>query len=155
MYHCGNNRFQAAASLASRVRPVARYVLDTNIFIYIRQARPPEVLRRFRGLEPGEAAISVVTYGEVLFGLESLPRPAAARQTLDELISLIPVLELPRAAGDAYGRIRKRVSSRGELIVGNDLWIASHAIAAGLTLVTNNAREFRRVPGLRIENWTR
>jgi tRNA(fMet)-specific endonuclease VapC len=74
---------------------------------------------------------------------------------LDELISLIPVLELPRAAGDAYGRIRQRASSRGELIVGNDLWIASHAIAAGLTLVTNNAREFRRVPGLRIENWTR
>jgi tRNA(fMet)-specific endonuclease VapC len=132
-----------------------RYLLDTNIVIYIRQARPPGVLRRFESLELGEAALSVITYGELCFGLERMPNNNASRKTLKDLTSLVPVLPLPENAGEAYGRIRAKLTAKGELIGGNDLWIAAHAVAGGLTLVTNNVREFKRVPGLRIENWTK
>ena len=130
-----------------------RYLLDTNIIIHIRQARRPEVSRRFSKLEPGEAAISVVTYGELLFGTERSKEKASARRALDELVSLIPVLPLPVGAAEAYGRVRALLSSRGEMIGSNDLWIAAHAIASALTVVTHNDREFGRVPGLKMENW--
>src|SRR5271165_117858 len=130
-----------------------RYLLDTNICIYIRQRRPETVLRRFRKLHPGEAALSVITYGELLYGAaKSTQRPAALEQ-LRELIGFLPALPLPETAAEAYGAIRAQLEVKGELIGNNDLWIAAHALAAELTLVTNNEREFRRVRGLRIENW--
>jgi tRNA(fMet)-specific endonuclease VapC len=69
-------------------------------------------------------------------------------------VSLLPVLPLPDHSGTAYGEIRATLGSRGERIGGNDLWIAAHAKSAGLILVTNNEREFRRVAGLKIQNWT-
>jgi tRNA(fMet)-specific endonuclease VapC len=130
-----------------------RYLLDTNIVIHVRRRRPPEVLSRFEKLGPGEAALSVITYGELLYGLEKSASPADGLQQLQELASVIPVLPLPWEAALAYGAIRARLEAKGEMIGHNDLWIAAHAEAAGLTLVTNNEREFRRVSGLRIENW--
>ncbi len=130
-----------------------RYLLDTNIVIYVRRRRPPEVLSRFEKLEPGEAALSVITYGELLYGLEKSTSPADGLQQLEELAYVIPVLPLPAEAARTYGAIRARLEANGEMIGHNDLWIAAHANAANLTLVTNNEREFRRVPGLRIENW--
>lgn len=132
-----------------------RYLLDTNIVIHIRQARPPGVLRRFAKLEPEEAALSVVTYGELCYGLEKARGNDDDWRTLGELASLMPVLPLPVNAGNAYGRVRAALASKGQLIGGNDLWIAAHALAEGLVLVTNNEREFRRVPGLAIENWSK
>lgn len=134
---------------------LARFLLDTNILIYIRQKRPQEVLRRFTRLQSGEAALSVVTYGELLYGVERAESKAAARATLDEVVSLIPVLPLPVDAGQTYGRIRAFLSLKGQVIGNNDLWIAAHAVAADLTLVTNNLREFSRVPGLKVENWAK
>ena len=130
-----------------------RFLLDTNIVILIRRARPPEVLRRFELLQSGEALLSVITYGELIFGAEKLKDQTEARAKLTELISLIPLLPLPVAAGEVYGRMRADLSSRGEMIGSNDLWIACHAIAAGLTLVTNNTREFARIPGLQLQDW--
>jgi tRNA(fMet)-specific endonuclease VapC len=130
-----------------------RFLLDTNIVIYIRQARPPEVLRRFEQLEPGEAVLSVITYGELLFGIEKLQSQAGARVKLAEFASLVTVSPLPVGAGHVYGRVRAHLSSRGEMIGSNDLWIACHALAAGLVLVTGNTREFARVPELQLENW--
>jgi tRNA(fMet)-specific endonuclease VapC len=131
----------------------ARYLLDTNICIYIRQRRPDEVLRRFQKLRPGEAALSVITYGELLYGAAKSAQRREALERLRELIHLLPALSLPETAAEAYGRIRAELESEGQMIGNNDLWIAAHAIAAGLTLVTNNEREFRRVAGLRIQNW--
>jgi tRNA(fMet)-specific endonuclease VapC len=130
-----------------------RYLLDTNICIYIRQKRPEEVLRRFQKLRPGEAALSVITYGELLYGASKSQQRLAALERLRELIHLLPALPLPETAADAYGRIRAELESKGEMIGNNDLWIAAHAVAAGLTLVTNNERKFRRVRGLRVRNW--
>ncbi|MGC1649632.1 MAG: type II toxin-antitoxin system VapC family toxin [Candidatus Sulfotelmatobacter sp.] len=132
-----------------------RYLLDTNICIYIRQNRPEQVLRRFRKLRPGEAALSVITYGELLYGVAKSTQMAAAVERLRELVQLLPALPLPEAATESYGTIRADLESKGEMIGNNDLWIAAHALASGLTLVTNNEREFRRVRGLRLQNWAR
>lgn len=130
-----------------------RFLLDTNTFIYIRRRRPPQVLARFDRLKIGEAALSVVSYGELTFGVEKRPVPAKGFATLQEISAFIPILPLPVSAGPIYGSIRASLEARGEMIGSNDFWIAAHAKALDLTLVTNNEREFRRVSGLTIENW--
>lgn len=132
----------------------ARYMLDTNICIYLRQNRPAEVTTRFQQLQPGDAVLSVITYGELAYGAERSRQRTHALESLARLVSLLPVLPLPEHSGAAYGEIRAALESRGEKIGGNDLWIAAHARAAGLILVTNNEREFRRVSGLKVQNWT-
>ena len=131
----------------------ARFLLDTNICIHIRRQRPPEVLARFQRLKPGEAVLSVITYGELIYGVEKSQFREQAMKQLAELAGLVPVTELPLQAGQFYGAIRATLEARGETIGNNDLWIAAHAKAAELILVTNNEREFRRVQGLSIENW--
>jgi tRNA(fMet)-specific endonuclease VapC len=130
-----------------------RFLLDTNICIHIRQRRPPEVLARFQRLRPGEAAISVITYGELAYGVEKSRFREQATKQLMELAGLLPVMELPLRAGQFYGTIRAALEVKGEIIGNNDLWIAAHAKAAGLTLVTNNEHEFQRIQGLKIQNW--
>ena len=130
-----------------------RFLLDTNICIYIRQQKPQQVLRRFSDLRAGEAAISVITYGELVFGANRSRQRVAALERLIELVNLLPALPLPETAGQTYGTIRAELASRGEMIGNNDLWIAAHAMAAGLTLVTNNEREFQRIAALKLQNW--
>jgi len=130
-----------------------RYLLDTNICIYIRQKRPEEVLRRFRRLRPGEAALSVITYGELLYGATKSEQRAEALERLHELVHLLPAIPLPETAAETYGTIRAALESKGRVLGDNDLWIAAHAMAAELTLVTNNGKEFRRVRGLKVQNW--
>ena len=131
----------------------ARLLLDTNICIYIRRRRPPAVLERFRQLTPGEAVLSVITYGELVYGAEKSQSREQARKQLAELAGLLPVMELPMRAGEFYGSMRAALAAEGDMIGNNDLWIAAHAKAAGLILVTNNEREFRRIQGLEIQNW--
>mgnify|MGYP002641510922 CR=1 FL=1 len=130
-----------------------RYLLDTNICIYIQRRKPNEVLVRFQKLKPGDAAISVVTWGELLYGAEKSRQRKMALQLLEEFQTFIPVLSMPENAGETYGEIRATLESSGTPIGNNDLWIAAHAKAAGLTVVTNNEREFQRVPGLKVQNW--
>ena len=130
-----------------------RYLLDTNICIYIRREQPPAVLTRFRRMHPGDAAISVVTWGELLFGAERSTQRERALGALQDFVSQVPVLPMPADAGAEYGAIRADLAARGTPIGNNDLWIAAHARSEGLTLVTNNEREFRRVKGLRVQNW--
>jgi tRNA(fMet)-specific endonuclease VapC len=130
-----------------------RYLLDTNICIYIRQKRPEEVLRRFRKLRPGEAVLSVITYGELLYGAAKSAHRTEALEKLRELVRLLPALALPETAAETYGAMRAELELKGEMIGNNDLWIAAHALADGLTLVTNNEKEFRRVRGLKVQNW--
>ena len=130
-----------------------RYLLDTNICIYIQRQRPEKVLARFQKLKPGDAAISVITWGELLYGAEKSKQRKKVLQLLAEFKSFIPVLPISENTGNTYGVIRASLESKGTPIGNNDLWIAAHAKAAALTLVTNNEREFQRVPGLKIQNW--
>jgi tRNA(fMet)-specific endonuclease VapC len=132
-----------------------RYLLDTNICIYLRKNRPPGVTARFERMRAGEAAISVITYGELRYGAERSSQRERALQGLEQLLTLLPALDLPAESGIAYGEIRAQLAFRGEMIGGNDLWIAAHARAAGLVLVTNNEGEFRRISGLKIQNWAK
>jgi tRNA(fMet)-specific endonuclease VapC len=131
----------------------ARYLLDTNICIYIRRKKPEEVLRRFRTLRTGEAVLSVITFGELVYGAEKSAQRGAALVVLRELAQVLPVQSLPETAAESYGTIRAELERKGEMIGNNDLWIAAHAKAADLVLVTNNEREFRRVRGLKVQNW--
>ena len=130
-----------------------RFLLDTNICIYIRQKKPQQVLRHFQDLRVGEAAISVITYGELIFGANRSRQRVAALERLSELLNWLPALPLPETVGQSYGTIRAELASRGEMIGNNDLWIAAHAVSAGLILVTNNEKEFRRIDGLKLQNW--
>ncbi len=130
-----------------------RYLLDTNICIYIKNHRPAEVLARFSKLPLGKVAMSAITYGELCFGAEKSSKPKETRQILEHLIALIPVLPLDATASMHYGKIRQQLQTSGKPIGNNDLWIAAHALAGKLILVTNNVAEFKRVPGLKVENW--
>jgi len=98
-----------------------RYLLDTNICIYIRRKRPEEVLRRFRKLRPGEAVLSVITYGELLYGAAKSEQRVEALERLRELVHLLPALSLPETAAEVHGTIRAELESKGELIGNNDL----------------------------------
>jgi tRNA(fMet)-specific endonuclease VapC len=132
---------------------MARYLLDTNICIYIAKGKPPEVLARFEALAAGELAMSLITYGELLFGAARSASAAQALATVDQLTVAIPVLPLNLEVAAHYGSIRAGLAAMGTPIGNNDLWIAAHARAARLTVVTNDESEFRRVPGLTVENW--
>lgn len=130
-----------------------RYLLDTNICIYIARHQPKEVLERFRKLKPGDAAISVITWGELRFGADKSKRRQQVLASLDEFTAQVPVLPMPPYTGQHYGQIRATLESQGTPIGNNDLWIAAHAQSENLTLITNNQKEFNRVPDLTTENW--
>jgi tRNA(fMet)-specific endonuclease VapC len=129
------------------------FMLDTNICIYIQRHKPPSVLARFAALKPGQAVISVITWGELLYGAAKSRQSKLVLKLLEGFADLVPVLPMPPTCGKTYGLIRADLEKTGRPIGNNDLWIAAHALASGLTLVTNNAREFERVPHLQIENW--
>lgn len=131
----------------------ARFILDTNICIYLSQRRTPEIVARFRRLEHGEAVMSVVTHAELHYGVERSQFREKSLLALRDLSEVIPVLSLPEGAGEQYGAIRADLERRGIVIGNNDLWIAAHAKVSSLTLVTDNEREFRRIANLKIENW--
>ncbi|HLK02897.1 MAG TPA: type II toxin-antitoxin system VapC family toxin [Candidatus Acidoferrum sp.] len=131
----------------------ARYLLDTNTIIYLRRRSPINVRESFAKLRQGEAVVSVVTYGELMYGVAKSSRKQAAIATLQEIMQMLPLIHLPGAAGAIYGEIRAELEAKGKIIGNNDLWIAAHALASGLILVTNNEREFVRVTGLKIQNW--
>jgi tRNA(fMet)-specific endonuclease VapC len=131
----------------------AKYLLDTNICIYIRQHRPVKVLARFRRLKPGDAVLSTITYGELIYGVQKSQNKNKALQQLAELTQLLPVAALPEESAQVYGETRATLEMQGQMIGNNDLWIAAHAQASNLILVTNNEREFKRISGLKVQNW--
>ena len=125
-------------------------MLDTDTIIYVRDGRIPRT--RMERLAPGSLVMSIVTYGELHFGVSKGKRKHAA-QILKMIAAGVPPVAMGTEVAEVYGTLRAELESRGERIGGNDLWIAAHALSAKLILVTNNEREFRRVPGLKVENW--
>ena len=97
--------------------------------------------------------MSIITYGELLFGAEKSQHPQPAKERLQRFVELVPMLSLPNESPRHYARVRAELERAGTSIGGNDLWIAAHALASGLILVSNNLREFRRIAGLSTENW--
>lgn len=132
-----------------------RYMLDTNICIYIAKHQPPEAKARFEMLKPGQLVMSAITYGELYLGACKSNQRSKALTQLDQLIRDIPVENLDSTVARAYGEIRAKLEEQGRLIGNNDLWIGAHALALDVTLATTNEREFKRIAGLSVENWTR
>ncbi|MDQ5909796.1 MAG: tRNA(fMet)-specific endonuclease VapC [Pseudomonadota bacterium] len=130
-----------------------RYLLDTNICIYIAKRQPPAVRAKFEQLSADVLAMSVITLGELQHGAEKSQAREKALAALAQLQCAIQVAPLTDAVGQHYGQIRSVLERAGQTIGNNDLWIAAHARAQGWILVTNNEREFCRVEGLVVENW--
>lgn len=129
-----------------------RYLLDTNIFIYVMKRRPPEMLQIFNQ-HTGRMAISSITLAELCHGAEKSSRMADNLRVIDDLTSRLEVLSYSSKAAQHYSSIRVALETQGQTIGVNDLHIAAHARSEGLVLVTNNLREFDRVPALQTENW--
>jgi len=132
-----------------------RYMLDTNICIYIAKRQPPEVKARFERLKPGQLVMSAITYGELYYGACKSSQRARALTQIEELVQDIPVENLDLITARVYGEIRATLEGQGRPIGNNDLWIGAHAMALDVTLATNNEREFKRIAGLSVENWTK
>ena len=128
------------------------YMLDTNICIYVINARPPAVLARFREEHLGAIGISSVTAAELALGVAK-SGSARNREALKMFLAPLEVMPFDDSAIWHYAEIRTELERRGQPIGALDTMIAAHALASNTILVTNNTREFTRVPGLRLENW--
>ena len=131
-----------------------RYMLDTDISSYIMNRTSANAIRRVESVAVGDLCISAITRSELQFGIEVSPRPDKDEHALTIFLRHIEVLDYPSDAAIHYAQIRALLKARGTPIGANDLLIAAHARYLGLTLATNNTREYSRVPDLMIENWT-
>lgn len=130
-----------------------KYLIDTNICIYIMNKRPVEIIRRFKEFEVGEISISSITTSELYYGVSKSTRQAQNLKRLQEFILPFEILPYDEMASEYYGEIRFHLENRGTVIGPLDLLIAAHALSQDLVLITNNEKEFRRVPSLKVENW--
>ncbi|HWZ44543.1 MAG TPA: type II toxin-antitoxin system VapC family toxin [Candidatus Saccharimonadales bacterium] len=133
---------------------MSRYMLDTDICSYIMKRSNHQVLNRLQSVSVSDVCISVVTKAELLFGVEISGRRQRDEAALKAFLRYVEVLDFPDQAAPHYANIRADLKTRGMMIGANDLFIAAHAFSLGLTLVTNNTREFGRVLNLALENWT-
>ena len=131
---------------------MTRYMLDTNMCIYLMKHQPEEVARRFAQCYVGDVVMSSITYAELEYGVAASQNPEKERINLASLVEDIQVIPFDAAAGVAYGPIRMatRDGTRKDAL---DKLIAAHAVALNVTIVTNNEKDFARYPGLAIENW--
>jgi tRNA(fMet)-specific endonuclease VapC len=131
-----------------------RFMLDTDTCSYIMKRSHPQVIKRLQSVAVGDVCMSVVTKAELLYGVEVSPRRAQDAAALAAFLPYVDALDLTDDAATHYADIRADLKKRGTMIGANDLFIAAHARAQDLTLVTNNSTEFERVSGLALENWT-
>lgn len=129
-------------------------MLDTNICIHVIKNRPETVIRNFLKHEPSELCISSITYAELMHGVEKSQDAERNRIAITLFLSPLSVLEFDNYAAEEYGKVRANLERKGTPIGPMDTLIAAHAKAEDLILVTNNTREFNRVEGLTVENWT-
>ena len=131
-----------------------KLLLDTNICIYIIKQHPPAVLERFLDYQPGDIGISSITLSELRYGVAKSAHKEKNATALDEFIIPLEVVSYDEAAALVYGDIRAALEKAGTPIGSMDLLIAAHAVSLGIPLVTNNTREFARVPTINLVDWT-
>ncbi|MBT8520016.1 type II toxin-antitoxin system VapC family toxin [Polynucleobacter paneuropaeus] len=129
-----------------------KYLLDTNIVIYVLKRRPIEALEAFNK-NANRIAISSITLSELIYGAEKSANVDKNLEAVEDFVSHLDVFSYDAKASQQYGQIKAGLEKRGELIGENDIHIAAHAISQGLILVSNNLKEFKRVPNLALENW--
>ena len=130
-----------------------RYMLDTNICIYVIKHKPITVFQKLQNINPEDVCISSVTYAELVHGVEKSAAVEKNRLALSMLLANMEILDFDVDAADCYGKIRAALEKKGTPIGTLDMMIAAHAQSLGYTVVTNNVKEFSRVSALKIENW--
>ena len=130
-----------------------RYMLDTNICIYVIKHKPETVFQKLQNINPEDVCISSVTYAELVHGVEKSAAVEKNRLALSMLLANMEILDFNVDAADCYGKIRAALEKKGTPIGPLDMMIAAHAQSLGYTVVTNNMKEFSRVSALQIENW--
>jgi tRNA(fMet)-specific endonuclease VapC len=132
-----------------------KYLLDTNICIYIIKRKPEKVIKHFLENKPGDIVISSLTVAELNYGIQKSSKPDVNTIALKEFLQPLLILDYLQNDAEAYGRIRVELENKGLPIGAMDLLIASQALSRNLILVTNNESEFKRIKGIRIANWTK
>lgn len=130
-----------------------RYMLDTNICIYIIKNNPISVRQKFEQISANNLVLSMVTLAELRYGAEKSQAREKAIKAIEQLSRHIQIAELDEVVAEHYADIRAQLEREGKPIGNNDLWLAAHARAKNWVLVSNNTREFERVVGLKLENW--
>ena len=130
-----------------------RYMLDTNICIYVIKHKPVTVFQKLQNINPEDVCISSVTYAELVHGVEKSAAVEKNRLALSMLLANMEILDFDVDAADCYGKIRAALEKKGTPIGTLDMMIAAHAQSLSYTVVTNNVKEFSRVRALKIENW--
>jgi tRNA(fMet)-specific endonuclease VapC len=132
-----------------------QFMLDTNTCIYIIKRKPLEVIERFKRTEISQIGISSITLSELQYGVSKSSRPEQNRMALAQFVAPLEILPFEEEAAQHYGDLRVHLERQGTPIGSLDMLIAAHALSVSCTLVTNNAKEFDRIPSLKIENWTK
>ena len=132
-----------------------KYLLDTNVCVDYLNGRYPAVTQAIQKSSPDDLCVSSVAVAELRYGAEKSVHRRRNHARLDVFLAEIPCADFDRNAASVYGRVRAALEKRGALIGPYDLQIAAHALALGLVLISDNTREFRRVRGLKVENWRR
>ncbi|WP_353571900.1 type II toxin-antitoxin system VapC family toxin [Candidatus Albibeggiatoa sp. nov. BB20] len=130
-----------------------KYMLDTNICIYIIKRKPAWVFEKFKQFQTKEIGISSITVSELQYGVEKSQHTQKNQRALNHFLLPLTVLSYDRDVADYYGKVRTTLETKGNIIGSLDLMIAAHALKYNVTLVTNNTKEFNRVIGLKLENW--
>ncbi|MDZ7961800.1 MAG: type II toxin-antitoxin system VapC family toxin [Aulosira sp. DedQUE10] len=130
-----------------------RYLLDTNICIYLIKQKPQKVLDKFQTLSISDVGISSITVAELEYGVSKSEQQEKNRTALLQFLLPLEIVDFNQASATIYGSIRSDLESRGLIIGAMDMLIAAHALSLNVTLVTNNTREFSHIPTLLLENW--
>ena len=130
-----------------------KYMLDTNICIYLMNCKNTKLIEKFHNRDPKELCISNITYSELMYGVEKSKKREFNFTRLLLFLSEISILNYDFNASEEYGAIRAELEKRGNIIGPNDMLIAAHAKSQNMTLITNNAKEFKRIKDLKVENW--
>jgi tRNA(fMet)-specific endonuclease VapC len=128
-------------------------MLDTDICSYIIREKPIKVFERFETLEMDQICISVITYAELIYGVEHSSSKKINRSIVDDFTNHLNIIDWDTSAAEYYGKIRAFLQAGGNIIGAMDMMIAAHAVSQKMTLVTNNEKHFKRVPKLHTENW--
>ena len=130
-----------------------KFLLDTNICIYLIKRKPPQVLKKFQTFKVNDLGLSAITLAELEFGVQLSRYPEKNQEALNEFVTPLEIIPFDDLAAVSYGEIRAYLQKRGINIGAMDMLIAAQAKSLSIPLVTNGLKEFKRIPGLRLENW--
>lgn len=132
-----------------------KFMLDTNTCIYIIKRKPPQIINRFKLTDISQICISSITLSELVHGVSKSSRPDQNQLALTQFIAPLEILPYDDEAAQHYGELRVHLEKQGTLIGSLDMLIAAHALSLSCMLITNNEKEFKRIPKLKIDNWAK